>query len=128
MIADFPSHQFNHLILSVPLQKDTVWLEGTSQQNPFGFLSDFTSDRHVLLITEEGGKLIKSPAYSQEQNLQTRKINIDLQSDGSAAADVSTQFSGLQYTKVDHQLYFSNGDKKKWLYKSIDIQCGIFLK
>ena len=55
-VKDFPSHQSNHIICAVPIEKDTVWLEcTTSQFLPAGYLSWFTANRFGLLISENGG-------------------------------------------------------------------------
>jgi len=113
--------QFNHAIVCVPDKSDTIWLECTNQLIPFGFLGDFTDNRHVLMITNEGGKLVKTPKYSKEQNLQTRKAEIVLTPDGNGEGSVKTTYFGLQYDD-NYRLINSPPDKQKeLLYDHIDI-------
>lgn len=84
--VDFPSVQFNHVILQVQTDADPIWLECTSNLHPAGFLGNFTRDRHVLVTKEGGGYLTKTPAYdTQEWNLiqSQSKVVIDLQGNAS---------------------------------------------
>jgi len=97
IITDFPSSQFNHIILCVPQPKDTIWLECTNQQQPFNFLGSFTEDRHVLLITENGGKLVKTPRYGKKINTQIRIANLKIGADGNANGNVNTIFNGMYF-------------------------------
>ncbi len=90
-------NQANHVILCVPLAGDTTWLECTSQQIPFGFLSNFTDDRIVLACTASGGKLMRTPKYTPQQNLQKRTVMLSLDKNGNIKGDMSTSFSGTQY-------------------------------
>ncbi|HEY1053897.1 MAG TPA: DUF3857 and transglutaminase domain-containing protein [Emticicia sp.] len=120
--ADFPSFQFNHVILCVPVQKDTLWLECTSQDNPFGYLGSFTGGRNVVLITENGGKLIRTPTYKYSDNQLLRNAMIEVKDSGDAIADIKTQYTGLQqeiYASVANSL--NNEDQKKWLYKNLSL-------
>ncbi len=107
IIADFPAQQFNHVILSVPLQKDTVWLECTSQTLPAGYLGGHTDNRYALLVTEEGGILVRTPQYGLEENQQLRKINAVLEPEGALKLKAVTKYSGLQqdrYHSLIHNL------------------------
>ena len=120
---DFPSRQFNHAFLCVPNAGDTLWLECTSQTNPFGYLGTFTGDRDVLLVTENGGKIVHTPAYGMEQNRQVRRADVYLQKDGHAKAEVTTAYEGIQYENRGLNFILNEGkeEQKKWLQKNIDI-------
>ncbi|QHV95901.1 DUF3857 domain-containing protein [Spirosoma endbachense] len=121
-MSDFPSFQFNHVILCVPDKRDTLFLECTSSHDPAGYVSDFTGNRHVLLILPEGGRLIKTPAYQPADNLQQRRIDIKISEQGDATATVRTRYTGLQqddYASILHRL--NHDDQRSWLIKRIAI-------
>jgi hypothetical protein len=120
---DFPSSQFNHAIVAVPNEKDTIWLECTSQTNPFGYQGRFTGDRKAMLITDAGAAIVNTTSYSVEQNLQTRKAEVTLDLTGNAVASVQTVYSGLQYENDHLDYYLTNHkeDQKKWLQKHTEI-------
>jgi transglutaminase-like putative cysteine protease len=120
---DFPGHQTNHIIVAVPNEKDTLWLECTSQTNPFGYLGSFTGDRHALMITEQGGKIVKTPSYSGAQNLQIRFAEVIIEKTGNAKAAVRTTYSGLQYETGNLDVVLNNGfdDQKKWIQSNTQI-------
>lgn len=95
---EFPSQQFNHVILCVPDNNDTIWLECTNQQIPCGYLGTFTNDRHVLVITENGGILTRTPAWTPIENSRIRKIKVTLDAKGNGKAEVTTQYNGDYYS------------------------------
>ena len=97
ILLDFPSSQFNHVFLCVPMQKDTVWLECTNQKMPFNFLGSGTDNRHALMVTEDGGKIIMTPRYDKDVNTQNRKAIIEIAADGDAKGTVNTIFKGIQF-------------------------------
>ncbi len=119
--TDFPSNQFNHVILCVPNESDTIWLECTSQQQPFNFLGSFTCDRDVLLVTEDGGVITRTPAYACEENIQYRRAEVVLDASGNATATIFTRYGGLQYENAEDALLLKGEDLKKRYYNALDI-------
>lgn len=107
--SDFPSNQFNHVILCVPVEQDTVWLECTSQTNPFGYLGYFTSDRDVLVLNEKGGQIVHTPYYSADENTYTTTGSITIDKEGNGKLSLESNFRGLSYEYVDN---FSSLDDK----------------
>lgn len=112
--AGFPSSQFNHVILCALInEKDSLWLECTSQTLPAGYLGDFTDDRYALLIAEDGGKLIRTPRYGLKENLQQRTINANLNADGLLTAEIKTSYSCIQQDNLHHLINNLSKDKVK---------------
>jgi len=119
IFPDFPNfQQFNHVILCVPVQKDTIWLECTSQTAPFGFLGDFTDNRQVLLLTEDGGKFSRTKKYDATQNLRESYSLFSVDSTGTANCSLKTTYTGLQYNDIYSVLLSKPEDQKKWLYRN----------
>jgi hypothetical protein len=123
VVVDFPSHQANHAIVAVPNGKDTVWLECTSQTNPFGYMGRFTGDRKAMLITDHGGVLVNTPRYTAEQNLQSRVGDVYLENSGDAKAKIKTTYAGLQYEtdNLDGLLNNQYDEQRKWLQSNTQI-------
>jgi hypothetical protein len=123
MRSDFPSPQFNHAIVAVPNGKDTLWLECTSQSNPFGYQGKFTGDRKALLITNNGAKIANTIRYTAEDNVQSRIADVELLTTGDAKAIVKTTYSGLQYENdyLDFILNKGFDEQKKWIQQNTEI-------
>ncbi|MDB5115792.1 MAG: hypothetical protein JWQ79_1284 [Mucilaginibacter sp.] len=118
MLPDFASmNQANHAILCIPIKNDTTWLECTSQKIPFGFLGDFTDDRTVLACTPQGGKLMHTPVYTAQQNVQTRKANFVINENGALSGDMTTVFKGIQYENHEYLIDESPVEQNKIIQK-----------
>ncbi|MGC4039206.1 MAG: DUF3857 domain-containing protein [Chitinophagaceae bacterium] len=118
---DFPSQQFNHVILFAPVKNDTVWLECTSQTLPAGYLSDFTSDRYGLLIDENGGKLVHTPKYGIKENLQLRHINAKLDDEGTLTVKADSKYEAEQQDEIQEVINALSKDKvKEYLHEHFD--------
>lgn len=102
-IPDFASmDQFNHVILCVPFEKDTVWADCTSSTLPFGYLGDFTDDRLAIVCSDTGGKLVRTPKMSTDTNKQLRKAHFTVDKNGNLSGEMSTTFGGWQYDNRGH--------------------------
>lgn len=121
--TDFASTQFNHAIAFVPMPQDTIWLECTSQTNPFGYLGKFTFDRNALAITEAGAKVVRTKRYPTELNTQNRTADVFVRDNGDASAKISTIYRGLQYENggLNFALESHAEDQKKWVLRNTNI-------
>jgi len=113
--------QANHMALCVPLKNDTTWLECTSQFMPAGFLGRSTSAKNVMLITPEGGKLVKTPVYTPEDNFQNRVTMVNLTADGNADIAIKTAFGSCQYEDNIDMLIKDPTEIRKDLLRNLGI-------
>jgi hypothetical protein len=122
MVEDFPSFQSNHVIACVPMEKDTIWLECTSQTESPGFMGSFTGDRKAVLIDEDGGHLVNTPHYRAEDNLQLRSVNAAIDAEGNLDAQIKTRFTGIQ-EETPHRLIYevSDEERQKYLNRAISL-------
>ena len=123
--------QFNHVILCLPFKNDTTFLECTSQKIPFGFLSDFTDDRMVLACTPEGGKLLHTPKYTAQNNLQLRKATFVLDAQGNLSGQMQTIFKGTQYDNREGIIEEAPKERiknlqKEYAFNNMDIEKADF--
>lgn len=114
----FSATQGNHAILCLPNNEDYVWLECTSKTSPFGYTANFTDDRDALIITPEGGKIVRTKTYHASENLQEIAANIFLDENGSVLGDIHIQSKGAQYG--EHEGIQNKTIKEQELYYKDD--------
>jgi hypothetical protein len=97
--ADFVSMQGNHMILAVPNQDSYIFLECTSQVDPFGYQGTFTDDRNVLVVKPEGGEIVRTKIYEDKDNLQMSKGIYSIAENGDFSGKIGIISEGSQYNQ-----------------------------
>lgn len=95
--SDFFSIQGNHVILTIPNGDNYVFLECTSQDDPFGYQANFTDDRDVIVMKPEGGEIIRTKNYENKDNSQLNKGKYSLDENGNFLGIISMVSKGSQY-------------------------------
>jgi len=122
MIEDFPFSQADHVIACVPMAKDTIWLECTSQTVSPGFMGSFTGDRKAILIDEDGAHIVNTPKYTAADNLQLRVVNATVNNEGNLDAQVNTRFTGIEQEEAHGLMYEASKDEReKYLNESLNL-------
>lgn len=96
---DFTSMQGNHMILCIPNKGENIFLECTSQDDPFGFQANFTDDRNVLIIKPEGGEIVRTAKYQNKDNLQQSTGQLIINENGDFEGTITIETQGSQYGK-----------------------------
>ena len=122
LLKDFASvGQMNHVILQVPLQGDTLWLECTNPQLPMGYVHDDIAGHNAIEVSETGGRLVQLPVYADSANLMHSKIHIQLDSKGAADVLLLQDFHNWQYEHYIPLLKMDEKDRHKTLQRMIRV-------
>ncbi|MDC6361333.1 MULTISPECIES: DUF3857 domain-containing protein [Flavobacteriaceae] len=89
--------QGNHAIVAIPYKGEYFWIDCTSQVHPFGFIGDFTDDRKVLVVKPDGGEIVTTTSYLNEQNLKKIRSTYKILEDLSLEAKVTIETMGVRY-------------------------------
>lgn len=116
----FPHNSFTHVILCVPVNKDTTWLECTSKATDAGILGSFTENRNALLITPKGGVLVPTPKSNPAENTFHLKTKVDLYEDASGTSESVMESKG-EYKEeiIEYVLNEKKDDQQDYLVKRL---------
>ncbi len=125
MDPSFPTSRFNHMILCVPMEADSIWLECTSSTADFNVLGSFTENRNALLITDQGGVLVATPASKWKNNHFASHTTVRLAEDGSGESLTRVNVTGEYKEMIDYLMSSENSRRmemlvKWWEFKSPD--------
>ncbi|MBX2821487.1 MAG: DUF3857 domain-containing protein [Rhodothermaceae bacterium] len=122
ILEDFPSNQFNHVVLMVPMPADTLWLEATDQTAPFNHLGVANEDRYALVVRPDNGELVRTPQTSSARNRRFRTSSVRLTGSGYATAEVEAKYTGNRQDYIRHNLVKASGrEQMDWLRNVTDI-------
>lgn len=94
---DFPSQAFNHAILMVPIESDTLFLECTSKNIAFAYIPTSIQGRLALLVDENNSRLIEVPKMKIENVVNQREIVTNTIGSMNSSVDMKTRLRGYSY-------------------------------
>ncbi len=92
---NFVCSQFNHAFLMIPFGTDTVYVECTNQQMPFGYNGTFTDDRNILVIEKDNSYLKRTNVYNRNQNRIVGNYTFKIAENSEAKVSVNNLFVGV---------------------------------
>lgn len=111
---DFTALEGNHAILAVPYKDDYIWLECTSQTNPFGYIANFTDNRYALIIDENKGQIIKTKKYQDKDNQYLNSVAASIDNKGNLKAKINRTYLGSKLDDILSVSKLDDTDKQKY--------------
>ena len=118
----FPNNRFNHVVLCVPMAKDSIWLECTSNNNACGDLGSSNENKYALLLTDKGGQLVPTPKSKSSQNLLATKTFVNVYKEGSADVQSNIFCTGGFWDMYYEVMQMEKNDQKRVLINYLDFK------
>lgn len=129
LLPDFSSaNQMNHVILQVPLPQDTLWLECTNPQLPFGYVHQDIAGHDALLIQPTGGSIYRLPTYPDSLNTQQTTARISLSPTAEAKIEVQEVSRLFQYENEVGIVYLEPNKQKDRIRSDINLSQADILR
>lgn len=120
LFPGFPSiNQTNHVILCVPVETDSIWLECTNQQIPCGYIGHGNVNRKAVLINDKGGQLVNTPRFTEADNFSFTTANAVIDDDGDLTCDASFNYHGLACATIFYPMNISAKEQNDWLLENL---------
>jgi len=125
--TNFPSQQFNHVILCVPVDRDTVWLENTAGHLPYNYLGTFTQNRKALLVNGTKSQLVTTPKLEPHDVLVRDDFEFTLNIDGDGTGTATKELRGPMFEQYRYLVHSNRKDDIKTLLEKSLSQTGFQL-
>lgn len=89
--------QANHMILMVPLKEETLWLECTYPELPFGFIHRSIAGHDAFVIESGNSRLERLPLYPDSLNRNDFTAEVTFESQGKATIKVTKKSQLFHY-------------------------------
>jgi transglutaminase-like putative cysteine protease len=93
---EFPSNQFNHCIVFVPLAHDTLWLECTADFRDIRDMPYTIQDINALVVKKSGGEIVRTPVAPASKNSWRSNSKIEVLKSGTTVISSKIVTSGEQ--------------------------------
>jgi hypothetical protein len=115
---NFPSQQFNHVILYIRLKDEDIWLDCTSN-GAFNYLGTFTQNRDAFIIDYDKSNFFKTPALKPIDVLETRKIEVNYNLQNANVKFQNTYKGDIYENILNLERNYNESEKLKILRKYI---------
>lgn len=105
---EFPTQAFNHVILTLPLEGDTLFLECTNNNIPFGHIGTSIQGRKALLVDEDNSHIIHIPNLEPADVITTRIITVDLDNEVVVLDEIAKGYKYELYSYLDSEVNKNN--------------------